>query len=185
MPTIISRVYADKKSAEAARAALAAAGFDADAISGAGASVPAKGIGSSGVAAATAALKSGKSVVIAAAGFGKARKAAAIADGFDPLSVPGLGRDLYVMDNPNLELSEQIQRNKRYATPLRDVQGHGRISSLFGLPLLTSKSTSRSAYSGTVRMGGPVALLTGKKTSLSAYSGTVRMGGPLPLLSKR
>jgi hypothetical protein len=187
MPTIISRVYADKKTAEAARAALAAAGYSASAYSGTGTSIPAKGLGSKGVAAGAAALKAGHALLLADAGFGRARKAAAIADGFSPVAVEGIGRDLYVMENADAVNSEQIQRNKRYATTLRDVQGHRRVSSLFGWNTLSSKNRSGSVYSGTVRFGAFLFPLLSKKSgSRSAWSGTNRMGAfLLPLLSSR
>jgi hypothetical protein len=190
MPTIISRVYADKKSAEAARAALAAAGFSVELLSGANAAVNAKGLGSSGVAAAAAALKGGHNLVLADAGFGKARKAAAIADGFNPMAVNGLGRDLYVMEDSRNRLTQYILLDhRRYATPLSDVSTarRGLITPAFGWKALSTKKRTNSAWSGTVRMGAFLfPLLSKKPRSNSAWSGTHRMGAFLvPLLSTR
>jgi hypothetical protein len=193
MPSIISRVYADKKTAEAAKAALMKAGFDSsavDVLSGkadAGAeAVAANRLGAAAIAAAKAAIAAGHAVLLVRAGFGSGGRATRIVDGFNPVATPAIGRDPYMLEDSRNRVSQSILLSHyRYATPIRDVQNHRRISSLFGWPTLTSKTTSNSAYSGTVRFGGPVSLLTGKKTSNSAYSGTVRFGGPVPLLSRR
>jgi hypothetical protein len=192
MPSIISRAYGDKATAQKVKAALLAAGFpnatvslasgkDADGI---GAGV----LGSKGAAAAAAALDAGRSIVVVRAPFGTAFKAQMIADEHEPVSVPGLARDPYVLEDSRNRLGQYILLDHpRYATQLSDVQGRSTISSIFGMPLLTSKRTSRSAYSGTHRFGAFLfPLLSTKKRTNSAYSGTHRFGDfLLPLLSRR
>jgi hypothetical protein len=192
MPSIISRAYADKGSAQKVKAALVAAGFPEPSItlasgkdvSGIGASV----LGSKGAAAAAAAVEAGRSVIVVRAPFGTAFRAQMIADEHEPVLVKGLARDPYVLEDSRNRLSQYILLDHpRYATQLSDVQGRGPISAIFGIPLLSSKRRSVSAYSGTHRFGAfLMPLLSTKKRPISVYQGTRRFGDfLLPLLSRR
>lgn len=191
MPSIISRAYADKATADKAKAALLAAGYPASAVvvgAGKDAQFTASDLGSKGVAAAAAAAESGKGILIVRAPFGTAYRAGVIADGFSPVAVPGIGNDPYVMEDSRNRLSQYILLDhRRFATNITDVQNRGPITAAFGFPLLSTKTRSRSAYSGTHRFGAfLMPLLSRKPRSISAYQGTRRFGAFLvPLLSRR
>jgi hypothetical protein len=191
MPSIISRAYASKATADKAKAALLAAGFPAGSISiGAGkdAQFSAADLGSKGASAASAAAEAGKAILIVRAPFGTAFRAAMIADAHEPVTVPGVGADPYVMEDSRNRLSQYILLDhRRFATNLTDVQNRGRVSTAFGIPLLTGKKTSHSAYSGTHRFGAfLMPLLSRKPRAISVYRGTRHFADFLvPLLSRR
>ena len=151
-------------------------------------------IGGKGVAAATAALDAGRAVLIVRAPFGSALRAGEIADAFSPIAMPGLGRDLYMLENPEgARVGRVLRDHPLFLTRPYDVstKRRGLITPEFGFPTLKKRSGKTSAWSGTVRMSKffwPTSLLSQKPRKNSAWSGTHFMSRwfwPGPMLSRR
>ena len=199
MPSIISRAYVNKKRADAVKEALLAAGFrnaDIDIAAGKGGHdvIAAARLGTRGAAAAMKAVDDGQAVLVARAPFGTAQRAAIIVDAHEPLELPGIGSDLYVLDNPKgARLGRILPDHRLFLTRPYDVstKRRGLITPEFGAPVLKARSGRQSAWSGTHRMSRffwPAPLVSKKKRKTSAWSGTHRMSRffwPMPLVMRR
>lgn len=188
MTTIISRLYDGAETAEAAAAALRAAGHDPETIgvvmsateepaSALAARITAAGVGSVSAqryAAVLAGQGPGALLVVRApfTPFGRARSAMAIADGFAPRPVAGVNANQHVPVQPDPRISHPaIGRHAHVMTrdmPPFIARRRGKVSAAFGLPLLWHRSASGRVVSPgrpLSRLFWPLPLLSGRARS--------------------
>ena len=202
MTTIITRLYPDTRAANAAAAALKAAGMPAsmwDVIAGsdAAAKMTAARVGKSSAAAYAPRIERGNALLVARAQLtplGYARTVMDILDGFDAIHVPGATPEEYIREKPDDRhyLSVLTDHPRFFSQDIQPGSGRstGLVSRAFGIPLLTRKTTSHSAMTGTRHMSRlfwPWRLLSPRRTSTSAIRGgkliTEAMG--LPTVSQK
>ena len=188
MTTVISRLYADEKTAKGVAAQLSEAGFPADIIDmfGAGASVDdiaAARVTEGDAEAYANAMKKGNSLLIVRAPvtpFGAARAAMQTVDSVESIDAGVMHPNRYIEETPNLEsFASILTDHPRFLT--QDMgPGHprerGLISKGMGWRLLSPHRTKRSASSD----GGhnskfiPFPLLKEKKYKRTAIEGGKR-----------
>ncbi len=213
MTTIISRLFADAETAEAAARELRAAGHDPatirivspdaqDSETSLAARIAAAGVGSVSAgryAAAVAADPShGGSVLVVRAPFtpfGRARSAIRIADAHAPVAVAGVNANQHVANRPDPRIFHPaIGRHAHVMT--RDMPPYierrrGTVSSAFGVPLLWRRSMPRAALlpgKAMSRLFWPLPLIWRRRPSrgtLATGRHLSRLFWPMPLLPRR
>lgn len=186
MTTIISRHYADAKTAQGVVDALGAAGFPADTvtmISSADTDAMMEARVSQKAATGYAEAMTAKSTLVVVAApftpFGAALKAMKIVDSAPSHSLAGVDENRYIAEQPrtDLYLNNSILRDHpRFLSSDMNPRANANrstVSKAFSLPTLTKHRTTRSAS----RKGHifPMKLLSTKARSISAISGGKRM----------
>ena len=202
MTTIVSRLYADAKAANAAAGALKAGGMPAsavDVIAKGGdtmAALKAARVGSASAAAYAPRIDGGNVLVVARAPlqpFGLARRVMDTLDKFDSIHVAGAVPDDYIRETIGNRYYLSILANhprffSQDFTP-GSLVSRGPVTAAFGMRMVKPHRTKRSAMSGTRYMSRafwPMALLSKKprkNNTLRDWKITEAMG--MPTLSRR
>jgi hypothetical protein len=202
MTTVFTRLYANEKKARSVQDRLRFLGFPPNALQ----VIPQGGddlvhrMVRAKVPADAAAIYADKLV--------EGRALLVVRATYKPLGAPTIARDIlsrsdaldsgvhpeeaYFADGPD-HAPSVLQSHPRFLTLPLEAEDFppGPITSRVGMPLTSTRRTSRSAMSGTrymSRMFWPMPLLTKKRTSRSAMGGTRHMSRlfwPMPLLSSK
>lgn len=200
MTTIISRLYADARTAEAVAGALHKEGFpkgtvhvirDTAGMDGAR-------LGAATEAAYAPGLAKGHALVVVAAGvtpFGAAFRAMDVMDGTESIFVAGAENSRYIEETArgDLFLSVLTDHPRWFSGDVKPGSGlgPGLISRAFGMRILSQHRVGRSAMSGTRYMSRafwPQKLLSEHRTKRSVMSGTRFMSQwfwPMALVSRK
>lgn len=198
MTTVISRLYADAKTAEQAVTALKLQNHPDDIIytvaAGANAEqgMLAAGVADASAASYASAMKRGSAVVVVRAPvtpFGAARNAIDTLDQFDSVDAGVANQNVYLEPAPvgDMLMELKVDRTHRYWATWGTERRRGRVSDAFGVKCLSPYKTTRSAYSGTKYFGSFLLPPISKREprSDSIFSGTKHFGDFLvPLISK-
>jgi hypothetical protein len=187
MTTIITRLYADAKTANAAAQALRAEGMPQDALDvvakggDSAAALMAARVGAATAAAYATRIDGGAVAVVARAPvtpFGYARKVMDVLDGFDSIRVPGVKADEYIREEIGSDyyISVLTDHPRWFSQDLQPGSGNwpGPVSRAFAMPLLKRHKDRNSAYSGTRYMSKafwPMPLLSTKPRKSSVIPG--------------
>jgi hypothetical protein len=159
MTTIVSRLYADAKTAEQVVTALRIQGHPASNIdtipagSDAEAAMVSARVPEASAAAYAKAISGGNTVVVCRAPvtpFGAARSAIATLDEFDSIDAGIANQNVYVREEPkeNLLMDLKVDRTHRHWATWGTERKRGLISDAFGVRTLSPYKTTRSCYTG-------------------------------------
>jgi hypothetical protein len=187
MTTIITRLYADKATADAVAGALAGEGFPASIINvipaadDPAAHIRAAGVRKGSVAAVAEKLTGSRALLVVRAPFspiGAARRAMEIVDATESIHIAGVDQNDYVESNPDPRLSLSVLTDHPRFFSMDIVPGSGirtgLISDAFGIRLLSSRRKRDSAMRGGGFMSTkllPFPLLIRGRRSTSAIRG--------------
>ncbi len=201
MTTIISRLYDDARTAKAAAADLAAAGFPDDIVhvitrADGPAAMRAARLGAASADAYADGVAAGKALLVVEAPFspiGAARQAMQIADKYPSAYVAGAVPNDYIAERPRSELITLsiLSDHPRFLS--QDIvpgltRTRGRISDAFGLRTLSRYKTRRPLLTGTHISTKflPFKLIYRSKRKTSAFpNGGHVTGGLMALISRR
>lgn len=198
MTTVITRLYADGKTAEQAVTALKLQNHPDDNIdtvsSGSGAqdAMTTAGVPENSAAAYAKAMTSGSALVVVRAPvtpFGAARNAMDTLDQFDSVDAGVANQNVYIETAPSgdMLMELKVDRTHRHWATWGNERRRGRVSDAFGVKCLSPYKTSRSAYSGTKFFGSFLLPPISKRKPRgdSVFSGTKHFGNFLvPLISR-
>jgi hypothetical protein len=161
MTTIITRLYADKATADAVAGALAGNGFPASiydvipAGADAAARIRAAGVRKAFVDAVAEKLTGGRALVVVRAPFspiGAARLAMELVDGAESIHLAGIDQNDYVESQPDPRLSLSVLTDHPRFFSMDIIPGSnlrpGLISDAFGIRLLTSRKRNSAIRGG-------------------------------------
>ena len=201
MTTIVTRLYADAKTAGQAATALKLQGHpdaNIDVIEygeGAKAAMIAARVPEESATAYSRKMTKGNTLVVCRAPitpFGAARNAIDTFDEFDGIDAGVENESVYLREGPegDMFLDMKVDRTHRLWATWGNERRRGLISDAFGLRTLSPHKTHRSAWSGThfvSRAFWPMPLLSQRKPN-AVISGTRYMSQyffPAPLISRR
>ncbi|MCX7890127.1 MAG: hypothetical protein N2422_10460 [Rhodobacteraceae bacterium] len=201
MTTIVSRLYADARAANAAAGALKAAGMPASAVDvitrggDTAAALKAARVGKASAAAYAPRIEAGNALVVARAPlqpFGLARRVMDTLDRFESIHVPGAVPDDYVRETigSRYALSVLTSHPRIFSQDFTpgSLISRGPVTALFGLPMLKAHRTRRSAMTGTRFMSRafwPMPLISRRPRRIHAGAWKISEALGIPTLSRR